>query len=114
MNEKIESYSVENKLNFILSEEDDEAIHRSFMAIDKAMYGIYPKLPRYPLVSEAIKSFSIEEKMLIARKMQEFSSFGFTLSISKHISLKKFEQIVQSGFVNKVKFIQVRFCGNDN
>jgi len=112
--EKLHKYSCENKLNFVLSEESCRDVNHNLLTIDKALYGVNLKSSSYQNISDALKNFSLEEKMKIAHEIENNSCFPFDLVLPRNVSYKKFEQIVQGGFDNSIKVIKVRSVSNDN
>ena len=110
MYDKIEKFTVENKLNFVLSEDDSAKTNRELLSLDKSMYGGLKilKKDRYDLLSKYLsKITSIKELCKIAGEYQKFASFDLKVRLPKNASKNKVEEVIRAAFLENVKTIKV-------
>lgn len=110
MNKKIKEFTIENKLNFILSETFDIPIRQSLLGIDKALYGEITPLKKdcYYKISDYLNNLSFTDFIFFGNSFMNVCNFELVLQISKNSSKKKIAEVIKKGRDEKIKFMKVQ------
>lgn len=110
MQKKVEEYSRDNKLNFILSEESDFKISQNLLGIDKALYGENSLLKKahYALFSEVLKSLPQEKYLNACNELMHLTNFNCEVYLPKNSGRKRVMDLLELGKKSGVKFVKVQ------
>lgn len=110
--EKVQKFTKDNKLNFIVCETIDSKICKSMLAIDKSLYGtvdILKKKEYQPFFKMLQTSKMDMEKWLeIESKMQKISDMVAFVSVPKNYSSKKLLELLHMAQNKQVRYMKVR------
>lgn len=105
MNEKVNKYTNDLKLNFVLSEENDKQIRKHFLQLDKTMYGNIDILKKdyYEIISDYLKSSS--KKYQYMKKYQDLCSFNLLMHQRSKQAIKDELDVLNKEKIKVVRFI---------
>ena len=105
MNEKVNKYTNDLKLNFVLSEENDKQIRKHFLQLDKTMYGNLDILKKdyYEIISDYLKSSSKKYKYM--KKYQDLCSFNLLMHQRSKQAIKDELDVLNKEKIKVVRFI---------
>lgn len=107
--EKIEKYTLENKINFNLVETCDKNISKELKAIDKSIYGIR-KLDNeecYSTFNSLYKNLDINKQLSLNSKYQNLVSSQVVISI-KNPSYKKIIEMIHNMSISDIKYGRIK------
>ena len=107
MNNQIEKYRNDLKLNFILSEETNKSINKNLIAIDKTLYGKLDELNKenYGNISDYINKLEENKKIEYIKKYQQLCQINATIEVSQN--KEKIKDIIMQAAKGKIKVLKV-------
>lgn len=116
MKDKIDKFTIDNKLNFILTENCDTKVLRSLLKLDKAMYGNIEvlKKERYSKLSDTLNKLSTDDIYMIASDYQKLCNFNFVINLPKNSSKNKINNVLNEAFKYGIKTLKVQVGKDDN
>ena len=107
MNERIEKYTNDLKLNFVLSEESNNQVNKHLLTLDKTMYGNLDILKKdsYGSISNYINKLDETQKYKYFAKYQSICSYNLFVNTNKNKA--KIEEELKKASSAKIKVMRL-------
>lgn len=107
MNERIEKYTNDLKLNFVLSEESNNQVNKHLLTLDKTMYGNLDILKKdsYGSISNYINKLDETQKYKYFAKYQSICSYNLVINTNKNKA--KIEEELKKASGAKIKVMRL-------
>ncbi len=112
INNKINKFNIEEKLNFIISENYNEKIQKKFISLDKAIYGNNKilnkeKYDNFCTIYKNKETIQDEKKLEQLGKYQELISSVIEIKIQKNQTFEEFKKLIKNMQKTKIIFCKI-------